>query len=122
MSAAADARPFFGTEVSGKVFRMFQSVLPFATAGGASRPTILPIPIHSGETVTRYLQPITPDGVVFFAETSWPISTVFQLWLEGINGVPNAPSASGPTRSFPPDHAEFLYVADLPQKTKTAAN
>jgi hypothetical protein len=116
LSASAEARPFFGTEsVSGPFFRSFSTVLPFAGAAGANRPTISLTPIHSGETVTRFLQPISPEGVIFFAETSWPISAVFRLWLEGMNGVPNAPSASGPTRGFPPEYAEFRRAVDLLQ-------
>jgi hypothetical protein len=116
LSAAAEARPFFeAPNPSGSVFRTFARVLPGGSAGGANRPTISLTPIHSGETVTRYLRPITVDGVAFFAETSWPISTVFRIWLEGANGVPNAPSASGPTRSFPPEYAEFRRAADLLQ-------
>ncbi|MBA4064261.1 MAG: hypothetical protein C0501_11205 [Isosphaera sp.] len=117
LSAGAEARPFFGTEsVSGPFFRSFSRVLPFAAAGGANRPTLTLTPIHSGETVARYLQPITPEGIIFLAETSWPVSTVFRLWVEGVNGVPNAPSASGPTRSFAPEYAEFRRVADLFQE------
>jgi hypothetical protein len=115
LSAQAEARPFFSTESSGDVFRSFRTVLPFAGAGGANRPTISLTPVHSGETVARYLRPITPEGVVFLAETSWPISTVFRLWLEGMNGVPNAPSASGPTRSFAPEYADFRRACDALQ-------
>ena len=114
LSANAEARPFFEVpNPSDGVFRTFTNVLPFAGAGGSNRPTISLTPIHSGETVARYLHPITLDGVVFFAGTSWPISTIFRLWLEGVNGVPNAPSASGPTRGFPPRYAEFLRAAEL---------
>jgi hypothetical protein len=109
VSAQAEARPFFeAPNPAGAVFRTFSNVLPGASAGGADRPTITLTPVHSGETAARYLRPISPESVVFFAETSWPISAVFRLWLEGANGVPNAPSASGPTRPFPPQYAEFL--------------
>jgi hypothetical protein len=116
LSASAEARPFFGTEsVTGPVFRSFNSVLPFAGAGAANRPTISLNPVHSGETVTRLLRPITPEELIVFADTSWPIATVFRMWLEGINGIPNAPSASGPTRSFAPEYTEFLRAAELLQ-------
>jgi hypothetical protein len=116
LSANAEARPFFEVpNPSEGIFRTFTNVLPFAGAGGSNRPTISLTPIHSGETVARYLHPITLDGVVFFAGTSWPVSTIFRLWLEGVNGVPNAPSASGPTRGFAPRYAEFLRAAELLQ-------
>jgi hypothetical protein len=116
LSAGAEARPFFeAPNPSGSVFRTFSRVLPFGSVGGSERPTVTLTPVHSGETVARYLRPITPEQVVFLAETSWPISVIFRLWLEGINGVPNAPSASGPTRSFAPEFAEFRRAADLLQ-------
>jgi hypothetical protein len=117
LSASAEARPFFGTPnpAPDGTFRAFSTVLPFVGTGGANRPTFTLTPVHSGETIARYLRPITPEGVVFFAETSWPISSVFRLWLEGVNGVPNAPSASGPTRGFPPEYAEFRRACDLLQ-------
>lgn len=116
MSATAEARPFFAApNPAGSAFRTFSTVLPFVGAGSADRPTLSLTPIHSGETVARYLRPITLEGVIFFAETSWPISTVFRMWLEGMNGVPNAPSASGPPRSFPPEYAAFRRACELLQ-------
>lgn len=116
LSAQAEGRPFFSTEATGgDLFRSFSAFLPAATAAAASRPTLSLTPIHAGETVARYLRPITLDGVIVFAETSWPISTIFRLWLEGMNGLPNAPSASGPTRAFPPQYVEFLRASQLLQ-------
>ena len=116
LSASAEARPFFeAPNPSGSVFRTFSRVLPVGSVGGAERPTVTLTPIHSGETVARYLRPITPEGLVLLAETSWPMSAVFRLWLEGLNGVPNAPSASGPTRSFAPEYAEFRRACELLQ-------
>jgi hypothetical protein len=115
LAADTEARPFFSTEATGDLFRSFTSVLPFASVRGANRPTISLTPIHSAETIARYLRPITLEGVIFFAETSWPIATIFRLWLEGMNGVPNAPSASGPTRGFAPEYAEFRRACELLQ-------
>ena len=116
LNASAEARPFFGTpNPAGNTFRTFSTVLPFLGTSGADRPTISLAPVHSGETVARYMRPIALDGLAFFAETSWPISTVFRMWVEGANGVPNAPSASGPTRSFPPEFAAFRRATELLQ-------
>jgi hypothetical protein len=116
LSASADVRPFFSTEsLTGPIFRSFSTVLPFAGVAGANRPTFSLTPVHSDKTIARFLKPISPEGVVFFAETSWPISTVFRMWLEGMNGVPNAPSASGPTRSFPPEYSDFRRAIELLQ-------
>jgi len=116
LTAQAEGRPFFSTEsTNSNVFRSFSTVLPDVVASGTSRPTLSLTPIQSGETIARYMRPITLEGLILFAETSWPISTIFRLWLEGMNGLPNAPSASGPTRSFPPEYQEFLQATQLLQ-------
>jgi hypothetical protein len=119
LSATAEARPFFAAEaarfVNPSVYGTFTTVLPFVGTSGSTRPTLSLTPVQSGETVVRYLRPITLDGLVLFAETSWPISMIFRMWLEGMNGIPNAPSASGPTRSFAPEYAQFRRATDLLQ-------
>lgn len=116
LSASAEARPFFAApNPNGATFRTFSTVLPFAGTAGANRPTITLTPLHSADIVSRYFRQITPEGVVFLGETSWPISTVFRLWLEGMNNLPNAPSGSGPTRGFPPQYADFRRACELLQ-------
>jgi hypothetical protein len=40
---------------------------------------------------------------------------MMRLWVERLNGVPNAPSASGPQREFVPEFARFQRVAHLLQ-------
>jgi hypothetical protein len=116
LTAQAEARPFFeAPNPAGAVFRRFTTILPDGMVGGSNRPTITFTPVHSGETIARYLQPITADGIALLAETSWPLSAIFRMWLEGANGVPNAPSASGPTRSFPPEYAVFHRGTELLQ-------
>jgi hypothetical protein len=46
--------------------------------------------------------------VLYLAKTTWPISTVFRLYLENINWVPNAELASGPTPALAPPFSTFL--------------
>jgi hypothetical protein len=43
------------------------------------------------------------------------VSTVMRLWVERLNGVPNAPTASGPQRDFAPDYLRFQRIAHLMQ-------
>ncbi len=115
LAGSAEARPFFlAPNPSGPTFRTFTSVLPDASVSGANRPTITFLPA-SGDAVRRFLTPITADTMVFLASTSWPVSTVLRLWAERLNGVPNAPTASGPQREFVPDFARFQRVAHLMQ-------
>jgi hypothetical protein len=115
LSGGAEARPFFlAPNPSGPTFKTFTSVLPDITFGGANRPTITLIP-PGADAVRRFLTPIAPETLAYLSSTCWPVSTVVRLYAERLNGVPNAPSASGPQREFVPDFARFQRVAYLMQ-------
>ena len=118
LAGQAEARPFFiapNPSNSNVIFRTFTSVLPDLLVSGANRPTISMTPASDGDAVQRFLTPISADTLVFLGQTSWPVSTVLRLWVERLNGVPNAPSASGPQRCEVPDYARFRRVAELLQ-------
>jgi hypothetical protein len=117
LTGSAEARPFFvapNPSNSNIVFRTFTKILPDVAVSGANRPTITFIP-SSSDAVRRFLTPISAETLAFLASTSWPVSTVLRLYAERLNGVPNAPSASGPQREFAPDFARFQRVAHLLQ-------
>jgi hypothetical protein len=116
LSAGAEARPFFGTpNPAGNIFHTYPMVLPDLTLSTADRPTVSLTPIDDGSSVRRYLTPITLDTLVFLTQTSWPVSTVMRIWVERINGVPNAVTASGPPREITPDYERFLRITQLLQ-------
>jgi hypothetical protein len=117
LTGSAEARPFFvapNPSNSNIVFRTFTKILPDVAVSGANRPTITFIP-SSGDAVRRFLTPISAETLAFLASSSWPVSTVLRLYAERLNGVPNAPSASGPQREFAPDFARFQRLAHLLQ-------
>lgn len=84
------------------------TVLPQLELLAADRPTISMTPQDDAEFTRKLFTPITLDGVTYLARTTWPISTVFRLYLENLNWVSNAQTASGPTPKQPPEFAEFL--------------
>ena len=88
--------------------RSYTSVLPLASIGGADRPTFSLTPLDESEFARKLFTPLTLDGVIYLVKTTWPISTVFRLYLENLNWVPNAQLASGPTPRLAPEYAEFL--------------
>jgi hypothetical protein len=118
LAGSAEARPFFiapNPSNSNVIFRTFTSILPDLSVSGANRPTITLIPANSGEAVRRFLTPIQPETIAFLSETSWPVSVILRLWVERLNGVPNAVTASGPSRGVISDFERFRRVADLIQ-------
>ena len=118
LAGGAEARPFFlapNPSNSNVIFKTFTSILPDLNLSAANRPTITLIPSNDGDPVKRSLTPITLETIALLTETSWPASVIMRLWIERLNGVPNAVSASGPSRGILSDHARFRRIAELVQ-------
>jgi hypothetical protein len=119
LDGGVEARPFFLVpNPSGRRFRTFTSVLPDVNVSGANRPTLTLIPADTGDAVQKFLTPISAETLLFLAETGWPVATVFRLWVERLNGVPNAGSAGGPQRDQVLDFERFRRIADLMQSVR----
>lgn len=107
--AGLQAMPFFTSAAAGNAFGGYRGVvLPQAQFTGANRPTLSYTPLDDQEFTRRLFTPISLDGAAYLAKTTWPISTVFRLYLENLNWVSNAETASGPTPKDPPEFAAFL--------------
>lgn len=88
--------------------RSYTAVLPQLGITGADRPTFSLTPLDESEFARKLFTPLALDGVIYLVKTTWPIATVFRLYLENLNWVPNAQLASGPTPRDAPEYAEFL--------------
>lgn len=98
--------PFFvasGAEIA----KTWAAVLPQLGIGGTDRPTFSLTPLDDQEFTRKLFTPLPLDGLVYLAKTTWPIGTVFRLYLENMNWVPNAQTASGPTPKRAPTFDEF---------------
>lgn len=125
VDASAEARPFFlapNPSNSNVIFKTFTSILPDASLGGAQRPTISLTPADDSESTRGLFTPSTLDGIIFLAETSYPISSVFRMWVEYLNFVPNAVSASGPPRDLIPEFQQFQRITHLLQILQDAGH
>jgi hypothetical protein len=107
-SQSVQLTPFF-TAAGADSNRSFTAILPQAGVSGADRPTISLTPLDDQDFTRKLFTPLPLDGVVYLAKTTWPIATVFRLYLENLNWVPNAQTASGPTPKQAPEVSEFLH-------------
>lgn len=105
LSSGLQAIPFL-VSGDGGIFRT--NVLPQAEFARASRPTLSYTPLDDEEFTRRLFTPISLQGVLYLSKTTWPISTVLRLYLENLNWVSNAETASGPTPKCAPEYAVFL--------------
>jgi len=62
------------------------------------------------------LTPISVASISLAAESGWRTDRVLRLTIEGMNGLENAPTASGPTPSHAPRYRKFLEAATLLQE------
>ncbi len=108
-SASGDAAP-----------RGFTALLPGAELSGADRPTLSMTPQDEAEFARRLFTPLSLEGIVYLAKTTWPISTVFRLYLENLNWVSNAQTISGPTPRQPPEFEPFLHGIQALQRLQDA--
>jgi len=101
--------PFFTSAAAGQAFGGYRSiVLPQAQIGAATRPTLTYTPEDDQDFTRRLFTPLSLDAIASLSKTTWPTSTVFRLWLENLNWVSNAETASGPTPREAPEFTEFL--------------
>jgi hypothetical protein len=123
LDATAEARPFFeAPNPAGSVFQHFTRILPDFVGSAADRPTISLTPLDDPETIRGLFTPAALDGIVFLGESGYPVSTVFQLFVEYMNHVPNAPTASGPPRGLIPQFREFKRAAEILQQLKDSGD
>jgi hypothetical protein len=115
LSAQAEARPFFiapNPSNSNIIFRTFTSILPDLQLGGSERPTVTFHPADDADAMRVFLTPITAETIVFLTQGGWPVASVLRLWVERLNGVPNAAGRPHPTV---PDFTRFVRIAELMQ-------
>ncbi len=87
-----------------------------AAAAGAGvvlseRPTVTYAPLQGEEFVTQLLSPISLETVMLLPQNGWSIERVMRTTVQRLNGVPNAPSASGPTPTYEPHFRRFQELA-----------
>lgn len=74
------------------------------------RPTISYRPVVGQAFIQQMLEPINEDKLTLLYNAGWPVDTLFGLTVQSINGIQNAPGASGPTPELDPDFRRFQRV------------
>jgi len=76
--------------------------------GLEEKPTITLAPLQG-----RLLAPAQPEVILLMSRTGWRVDRVLRLTVQGMNGLENAASASGPTPTEAPPFREFVRVTRL---------
>lgn len=101
--AAGDSFSRGGTDTQG-----LSSSLGFSYS---EQPVVSYTPLQGEKFVKQMLAPISWEAVLLLTQSGWSIERVFRLCIQKINGVFNAPSASGPTPEYVPEYEAFHEFA-----------
>ncbi len=77
------------------------------------KPTIFYAPLEGEKFVRQMLTPMNPDLLLLLVRSGWSIDRVFSIGVLEMNGLKNAPTASGPAPSREPEFREFSEAVRL---------
>lgn len=80
--------------------------------GYSEQPTITYEPISGAEFTRRLLTPISPRTIILLSQSGWSVERLLMCCVDSINGIENAPVASGPTPDRIPDNSRFRALAN----------
>lgn len=81
--------------------------------GYEERPTITFAPLQGREFVSQMLSPLQLDTILLLSQSGWSVDRVLRLTVQTMNGLDNAPTASGPTPDYAPRYQDFARVTHL---------
>lgn len=79
----------------------------------SEKPTVTYAPLQGEKFVKQLMSPIPLEVLVLLSRSGWSFQRIFRLSAQGINGVPNAPSASGPTPARAPAFETYRRAGEL---------
>jgi hypothetical protein len=71
------------------------------------KPTVFYAPLDGERFTRQILTLLHPDILVLQANSGWSLERLMSLMFQEMNGLKNAPSATGPTPGYEPVYAEF---------------
>ena len=77
----------------------------------ASRPTVTYQPLQGETFVRQLLSPIQLEHMLLLYHSGWSVRRILSCCTQAMNGIANAPSASGPTPEYEPTFEEFAELA-----------
>ena len=76
----------------------------------SEQPTVSYTPLQGEDFVRQLMSPIDLNTIILLYHSGWSVERIFRVCLQSINGIPNAPSASGPTPGYVPKYEKFQEV------------
>lgn len=91
-----------------------------AGIGFTEKPTVQYTPLQGKQFVSQLLKPIPLEALLLLAQSGWSLERILILCAQELNGVYNAPSASGPTPVYAPEYERFQDVVKILRQLQVA--
>lgn len=101
------------TVVDQRSFPANNTVGASARIGYAEKPTITFSQLTGESFVKQMLTPMPPEGILLLYYSGWRVDRLFRVCVQRMNGLKNAPGASGPTPKKAPHFKQFLRACEL---------
>jgi hypothetical protein len=92
-------------------------IKPFTLGPGSvavnEKPTVFYAPLEGEKFVRQMMTPMNPDLLLLLVKSGWSLDRVFTVGVQEMNGLKNAPTASGPTPSREPEFRDFREAVKL---------
>ncbi len=86
----------------------------------SEQPTVTYLPLQGEAFVRRLLSPLPPSTLVLLSQSGWSIERLLLCCVQEVSGIPNAPSAAGPTPEVGPDSGPFRDLATRLRRLQAA--
>jgi hypothetical protein len=83
-------------------------------------PTVFYLPLEGEKFVRQMMTPFNLNLLVLLTSSGWSVERVLTVMVREMNGVKNAPSASGPTPSDEPEYRTFQEAMQLLRPCRSA--
>jgi hypothetical protein len=83
------------------------------SAAFSEQPTIVYVPMQSERFAKQMLSPVSADALLLLTNSGWSLRRVLSLCVQRMNGLQNAPRASGPTPTWAPEYKDFQRASEL---------
>jgi len=80
------------------------------------KPTVTYAPLQGDKFIQRVLSPLPLQTVALLFHSGWSVERIFRLCFQRMNGLKNAPGASGPTPSLAPQYQDFANAVKILRK------
>jgi hypothetical protein len=77
------------------------------------QPTIFYAPVEGEKFVRQMMTPMNMQTLILLIRSGWSVDRVLTVAAQSMNGLPNAPSASGPSPASEPQFGDFREATRL---------